>query len=161
MIIWIGKEIDEKFMKEVISLSKSPQDIEKSDVKIVYTPLHGTGGTIIPEVLSRVGFKEVIYVDEQMKPDSSFSTVRKPNPEERDALDLAIKYAVKHNADIVVATDPDADRMGIAVKNANGEFDVLSGNHIGVILEYYILSKMKENNQLPVNGAVVMTIVTT
>ena len=160
MIVWIGKEIDEKFMKEVISLA-SPKNIGDSGVKIVYTPLHGTGGTIIPQVLSRVGFKDVIYVDEQMKPDSSFSTVRKPNPEERDALDLAIKYAVKHNADIVVATDPDADRMGIAVKNSKGEFDVLSGNHIGAILEYYILSKMKENNNLPHNGAIVKTIVTT
>jgi phosphoglucomutase len=161
MIIWIGQEIDEKFMKEVIAVSKFSKDIEDSGVKIVYTPLHGTGATIIPEVLSRLGFKDVIYVDEQMKPDPSFSTVRKPNPEERDALDLAIKYAVKHNADIVIATDPDADRMGIAVKNANGEFEIISGNHIGAILEYYILSKMKENNTLPSNGAIVKTIVTT
>ncbi|MCL2154925.1 MAG: phospho-sugar mutase [Leptospirales bacterium] len=161
MIIWIGKEIDEKFMKEVIAVSKFSKDIEDSGVKIVYTPLHGTGATIMPEVLSRTGFKNVIYVDEQMKPDPSFSTVRKPNPEERDALDLAIKYAVKHNGDIVIATDPDADRMGIAVKNSTGEFDVLSGNHIGAILEYYILSKMKENNTLPSDGAIVKTIVTT
>ncbi|MCL1864865.1 MAG: phospho-sugar mutase [Spirochaetes bacterium] len=161
MIVWIGKEVDEKFMKEVLSLSKFSKDMEKSGVKIVYTPLHGTGATIIPEVLSRVGFKNVIYVDEQMKPDPSFSTVRKPNPEERDALDLAIKYAQKHNGDIVIATDPDADRMGIVVKNSNNEFEILSGNHTGAILEYYLLSKMKENNSLPFNGAIVKTIVTT
>ncbi|MCL1833840.1 MAG: phospho-sugar mutase [Leptospirales bacterium] len=160
MVVWIGEEVDEKFMKEVVVLA-SPKVIENSSVKIVYTPLHGTGSAIIPKVLSRVGFKDVIYVDEQMKADPAFSTVRKPNPEERDALDLAIKYAVKNNADIVVATDPDADRMGIAVKNSSGEFDVLSGNHIGAILEYYILSKLKENNSLPRNGAVVKTIVTT
>ncbi|PKL18491.1 MAG: phosphoglucomutase [Spirochaetae bacterium HGW-Spirochaetae-5] len=161
MIILIDKEIDEKFLKEVKSLSISPEEITKSNVKIVYTPLHGTGGTLIPDVLSQMGFKDIIYVNEQMKADSSFSTVRKPNPEERDALDLAIKYAVKSEADIVIATDPDADRMGIAVKNDKGEFDVLSGNHIGAILEYYILSSMKDKGVLPSNGAVVKTVVTT
>lgn len=161
MIQWIDKEIDEKFMKEVLSISVSPEEIRKSDVKIVYTPLHGTGGTLIPEVLARAGFRDVIYVDEQMKPDSSFSTVRKPNPEERDALDLAIEYAIRSEADIVIATDPDADRMGIAAMNPLGEFDVISGNHIGSILEYYIASMLKENGALPKNGAVVKTVVTT
>ncbi len=161
MIIWIDKDIDEKFIKEVTSLSISPEEIAKSSVRIVYTPLHGTGGTLIPEVLTRMGFTDIIYVDEQMKADSSFSTVRKPNPEERDALDLAIGYAMRNDADIVIATDPDADRMGIAVRNDKGEFEVLSGNHIGSILEYYILSRMKEKGTLPVNGAVVKTVVTT
>lgn len=161
MIVWIDKEIDEKFIKEVVSLSISPEEITKSNVKIVYTPLHGTGGTLIPDVLSGMGFKDIIYVDEQMKADPAFSTVRKPNPEERDALDLAIKYAVRNEADIVIATDPDADRMGIAVRNYKGEFDVLSGNHIGSILEYYILSQKKEKGVLPADGAVVKTIVTT
>lgn len=161
MIVWIDKEIDEKFIKEIVSLSISPEEITKSNVKIVYTPLHGTGGTLIPDVLSGMGFKDIIYVDEQMKADPAFSTVRKPNPEERDALDLAIKYAVRNEADIVIATDPDADRMGIAVRNYKGEFDVLSGNHIGSILEYYILSQKKEKGVLPADGAVVKTIVTT
>jgi len=161
MIVWIEKEIDDKFIKEVRALSISPEEIAKSNVRIVYTPLHGTGGTLIPEVLEGMGFTDVIYVDEQMKADSSFSTVRKPNPEERDALDLAIKYAVKNDADIVIATDPDADRMGIAVKNDKGEFEVLSGNHIGSILEYYILSNMKDKGTFPANGAVVKTVVTT
>ena len=161
MIIWIDKEIDEKFIKEVVSLSILPEEITKSNVRIVYTPLHGTGGTLIPDVLSRMGFKDIIYVDEQMKADSAFSTVRKPNPEERDALDLAIGYATRSDADIVIATDPDADRMGIAVRNYKGEFDVLSGNHIGSILEYYILSMKKEKGVLPADGAVVKTVVTT
>jgi len=161
MIIWIDKEIDNKFMKEVISLSLSPEEIAKSSVRIVYTPLHGTGGTLIPQVLSKLGFTDVIYVEEQMKADSAFSTVRKPNPEERDALDLAISYAIRNEADIVIATDPDADRMGIAVRNDRGEFDVLSGNHIGSILEFYIISRMKEKGVLPVNGAIVKTVVTT
>jgi len=161
MIVWIDKDIDEKFIKEVMSLSISPEEIAKSDVRIVYTPLHGTGGTLIPEVLSRAGFKDVIYVDEQMKADSSFSTIRKPNPEERDALDLAIGYALRNDADIVIATDPDADRMGIAVRNEEGGFDVLSGNHIGSILEHYILSSLKGKGILPADGAVVKTVVTT
>lgn len=161
MIVWLGKEIDEKFIKEVTALSICPGEISKSSVRIVYTPLHGTGGTLIPEVLSRMGFKDIIYVEEQMKADSSFSTVRKPNPEERDALDLAIDYATRNEADIVIATDPDADRMGIAVRNDKLEFDVLSGNHIGSILEFYILSMKKEKGTLPVNGAVVKTVVTT
>jgi phosphoglucomutase len=161
MIVRLDKGIDEKFIKEVKAQSISPEEITKSNVKIVYTPLHGTGGTLIPDVLSQMGFRDIIYVDEQMKADPSFSTVRKPNPEERDALDLAIKYAIKNDADIVIATDPDADRMGIAVKNDKGEFDVLSGNHIGAILEYYILSNMKDKGTFPVNGAVVKTVVTT
>ncbi len=161
LIVLIDKDIDEKFIKEVTSLSISPEEIAKSSVRIVYTPLHGTGGTLIPDVLTRMGFTDVIYVDEQMKADSSFSTVRKPNPEERDALDLAIKYAMQSDADIVIATDPDADRMGIAVRNNRGEFDVLSGNHIGAILEYYILSRKKEKGTLPPDGAVVKTVVTT
>lgn len=161
MIVWIDKEIDQKFMKEVMALSKAREEIAKSSVKIVYTPLHGTGGTLIPEVLSGLGFKDVIYVEEQMKADSSFPTVRKPNPEERDALDLAIDYAMREEADIVIATDPDADRMGIAVRNDKGEFDVLSGNHIGSILEFYIISMMKTKGTLPADGAVVKTVVTT
>lgn len=161
MIVWIGEEIDSKFMKEVKPLSISPEEIAKSSVKIVYTPLHGTGGTLIPGVLSDMGFRDIIYVEEQMKADSSFPTVRKPNPEERDALDLAIDYATRNEADIVIATDPDADRMGIAVRNEKCEFEVLSGNHIGSILEFYILSRKKEKGILPANGAVVKTVVTT
>jgi phosphoglucomutase len=161
MISWIGREIDEKFIQKVLSVSISPEEIIKSGVKIVYTPLHGTGGTLIPEVLSKTGFKEIIFVDEQMKADPTFSTVRKPNPEERDALDLAIGYARRNNADIVIATDPDADRMGIAVKNNGNDFDIISGNHIGAILEFYILSRLKEKGELPSNGAIVKTVVTT
>lgn len=161
MIHWIGRDIDEKFIKNVLSVSLSPEEIANSGVRLVYTPLHGTGGTLVPEVLSKTGFRDIIYVDEQMKADPSFSTVRKPNPEERDALDLAITYARRNDADIVIATDPDADRMGIAVKNHEGDFDILSGNHIGAILEFYILSRLKEKGTLPANGAIVKTVVTT
>ncbi len=161
MIEWISDAIDEPYIDQILNLSICPEEIKKSGIKIVYTPLHGTGGTIIPEVLSRLGFTDIIYVDEQMKPDPMFSTVRKPNPEERDALDMAIRYAAEKNADIVIATDPDADRMGIAVRSAGNEFAVLSGNHIGSILEHYILSRREEKKMLPRNGAVVKTVVTT
>lgn len=161
MIEWIDPSIDESYVNEVVALAIAPEEITKSSVRIVYTPLHGTGGTLIPEVLSRLGFNDVIYVEEQMKADPAFPTVRKPNPEERDALDMAISYAKKNDADIVIATDPDADRMGIAVKKENGDFDVISGNHIGSIIEHYVLSRRKERGNLPENGAVVKTIVTT
>ncbi len=161
MIEWISDSIDEPYINQILKLSICPEEIKKSGVKIVYTPLHGTGGEIIPEVLSRLGFTDIIYVEEQMKPDPSFPTVRKPNPEERDALDMAIRYATGKKSDIVIATDPDADRMGIAVRNNENEFTVLSGNHIGSILEHYILSRRQEKNTLPANGAVVKTVVTT
>jgi phosphoglucomutase len=161
MIEWIDPSVDENYISEVVSLTIAPEEIAKSSVRIVYTPLHGTGCTLIPKVLSKLGFNDVIYVEEQMKADPAFPTVRKPNPEERDALDMAISYAMKNNADIVIATDPDADRMGIAVKKDDGEFDVISGNHIGSIIEHYVLSRRKEKGNLPANGAVVKTIVTT
>ncbi len=161
VIEWISDSIDEPYIDQILKLSICPEEIKKSGMKIVYTPLHGTGGEIIPEVLSRLGFTDVIYVEEQMVPDPSFSTVRKPNPEERDALDMAIRYAEERGADIVIATDPDADRMGVAVRNPAGGFVVLSGNHIGSIIEHYILSRKKEKNQLPLNGAIVKTVVTT
>ncbi|HPD78280.1 MAG TPA: phospho-sugar mutase [Spirochaetota bacterium] len=161
MIQWIDSAIDEPYIKEILSLVILPEEIKKSNVKIVFTPLHGTGGTIIPKVLSSLGFSDIIYVQEQMKGDPYFSTVRKPNPEERDALDMGINYAQKHGADIVIATDPDADRMGIAIRDKEGNFKVISGNHIGAIIEYYVLSMKKEKGILPSNGAVVKTIVTT
>lgn len=160
-IEWISDLIDEPYIDQILKLSICPEEIKKSGMKIVYTPLHGTGGEIIPEVLSRLGFTDIIYVEEQMKADPSFSTVRKPNPEERDALDMAIRYATEKGADIVIATDPDADRMGIAVRKSNDVFEVLSGNHIGSIIEHYVLSRKKEKNMLPANGAVVKTVVTT
>jgi phosphoglucomutase len=161
MIEWISDSIDEPYINQILKLSICPEEIKKSGVKIVYTPLHGTGGEIIPEVLSRLGFTDIIYVEEQMSPDPSFPTVRKPNPEERDALDMAIRCATLKKSDIVIATDPDADRMGIAVRNDENEFTVLSGNHIGSILLHYILSRRQEKKTLPANGAIVKTVVTT
>ena len=161
MIEIIGKKVDDAFIDEIIKLNINRDVISKSSVKIVFTPLHGTGATLVPEALSRLGFNDVVYVKEQMVSDPNFSTVIYPNPEEREALKMGIELAKKENADMVIATDPDADRMGIAVKGENGEYEIVTGNQIGSIMAYYILSQMKEKVQLPKNGAIVKTIVTT
>lgn len=157
----IGKEVDERYINKVISLSLNPKVIEQcsENFKIVYTPLHGTGNIPVREALKKAGFNNVFVVEEQEKPDPEFSTVRVPNPEERDALNLAIKVAEKNDADIVLGTDPDCDRVGVAVKH-NGEYVLLTGNQIGALLVDYICSSHKEQGKLPDNGTVVKTIVT-
>lgn len=155
----IDKDVDNAFLDEIFK--QSINNVAGSNVKIVYTPLHGTGATLAPQVFDRLGLKNILYVKEQMIADGNFPTVVKPNPEEKEALTRGINLAKKENADIVIATDPDADRMGIAVREKNGEFTIVSGNHIGAIIEYYVLSAMKKNGKLPANGAVVKTIVTT
>lgn len=155
----IGKDVDNAFLDEIFK--QNINNVAGSNVKIVYTPLHGTGATLAPQVFDRLGLKNILYVKEQMIADGNFPTVLKPNPEEKEALTRGINLAKKENADIVIATDPDADRMGIAVREKNGEFTIVSGNHIGAIIEYYVLSAMKKSGKLPVNGAVVKTIVTT
>ncbi|MDR3237945.1 MAG: phospho-sugar mutase, partial [Spirochaetia bacterium] len=136
------------------------KDGEKSNIKIVYSPLHGTGYKIVPKVLSHFGFDSVHLESEQAKPDGSFPTVKSPNPEEPAALERSIKLAEKIDADIVLATDPDSDRMGVAFKDASGKFILINGNQIGVMLEYYILSSRSRSGTLPKNAAVVKTIVT-
>ncbi len=160
-IEWIGEDADKAYIAEVLKQAINTDEIKKSSVKVVYSALHGTGGTMIPGLFDKLGLENAVYVKEQMVGDPAFSTVKKPNPEEREALDMAIEYAVREDGDIVIATDPDADRMGIAVKNSEGKFEVLSGNHIGAVIEHYVLSARKENGTLPANGAVVKTIVTT
>lgn len=130
-------------------------------ISIVYTPLHGTGYNIIPRVLNHFGFSRVFSVAEQSIPDGNFPTVDSPNPEEPKALSMAITLAEGKNADIVMATDPDADRMGIGFKDSAGNFQLINGNQIGTMLEYYLLQRLSEENRLPSNAAVIKTIVTT
>ena len=144
-------------LKEII-LYDDPKAI--SDVKIVYTPLHGTGGAVVPKALEKYGFKNIHFVEEQMKPDGNFPTVRKPNPEEPDALDMAISLAKKIDADGVIANDPDSDRLGTVVKH-NGSYVILTGNQLGNIFVHFILSQLKQQNKLPENGFIVETIVST
>ncbi|MEI8226169.1 MAG: phospho-sugar mutase, partial [Bacteroidota bacterium] len=157
----LGKETDDLFLKEVHKMSLNPEIIDKfSDIGIVYTPIHGTGITMVPPALKMYGFKNIISVPEQDKIDGNFSTVKSPNPEEPDALKMAIKKAVETGAELVMATDPDADRIGIAVKDRKGEFMLLNGNQTGVLLVWYILSQYKERKKYRGNEYIIKTIVT-
>jgi phosphoglucomutase len=157
----IGKETDDLFLGEVHKMSLNPEIIKKfSNLPIVYTPIHGTGITLVPSALKMFGFKNIISVPEQDITDGNFPTVKSPNPEEPDALKLAIQKAVETNAELVMATDPDADRLGLAVKNRKGEFILLNGNQTGVLLIWYILSQFKERNKYKGNEYIIKSIVT-
>ncbi|MFD2903152.1 phospho-sugar mutase [Sphingobacterium anhuiense] len=161
-IIPVGDEIDKIYINENKKLSIHPEAVEaQKDLKIVFSPIHGTGITIVPKLLEAWGFNNVSIVEEQATPDGNFPTVIYPNPEEEDAMALAKKKGEELDADLVLATDPDADRVGIAVKNDKGSFQLLNGNQIGSLLVYYVLSSKKEQNQLNNNPYVVKTIVTT
>ncbi len=156
----IGKEIDEIYLEKLMALSLSPDAIERQkDFKIVYTPIHGTGAKLVPAILKKFGFKQVYTVEEQNVPDGNFPTVKSPNPEEPAALEMAINKAKAVNADLVMATDPDADRVGIAVRR-DDEFILLNGNQTASILIYYLLRKWKENGKLTGNEYIIKTIVT-
>jgi phosphoglucomutase len=158
----IGKETDDIFLGEVLKMSLNPEIIKKySDIPIVYTPIHGTGVTMVPPALKLFGFRNIISVPEQDIVDGNFPTVKSPNPEEPDALRMAINKAIEKNAELVMATDPDADRLGLAVKNSKGEFILLNGNQTGVILVWYILSQYKERKKYKGNEYIIKTIVTT
>jgi phosphoglucomutase len=158
----IGRETDEAFLQEVLKMSLNPEVISKqSDIGIVFTPIHGTGGTLVPPALKLFGFNNIITVPEQDIPDGNFPTVKSPNPEEPDAMKLAIMKAKATGAELVLATDPDADRLGIACKNRKGEFVLLNGNQTGALLIYYILSQYKEKKKYKGNEYIIKTIVTT
>ncbi len=158
----IGEEIDKLYLDAITTLSVSPEAIQRQkDLKIVYSPLHGTGITMVPKALKQFGFENVILVEEQSTPDGNFPTVVYPNPEEREALTLAIKKAQETDADLVMATDPDADRVAIAVKNNNNEFVLLNGNQIASLLISYLLSAWQQKGKLTGNEYIVKTIVTT
>jgi len=162
LLRWIGAEIDRKYTDAVVSVSPNRTLLEKAadDLHIIYTPLHGAGNMPVREALRRMGFRKVEIVAEQEHPDPQFSTVKSPNPEEREAFTLALQMARQSNADIVIGTDPDCDRMGAVVRDEQGSYHILTGNQAGALLVHYLLSSLKERNQLPANGAVVKTIVT-
>jgi phosphoglucomutase len=158
----IGEEIDAQYLNEITKLSVSPDAIKRQkDLKIVYSPIHGTGITLVPQALKLFGFENVILVDEQTTPDGNFPTVVYPNPEEKEALTLALKKAQETDADLVLATDPDADRVGIAVKNTENEFILLNGNQTGAMLINYLLTAWEEKGKLTGKEYIVKTIVTT
>lgn len=158
----IGRETDKLFLDEILKISINPDIIQKmSDIGIVYTPIHGTGVNIIPEALRMFGFKNIINVPEQDIPDGNFPTVKSPNPEDPAALSMAIKKAYETGAELVLATDPDADRLGLAVRNKNREFVLLNGNQTCVLLIHYILSQFMKKNKYAGNEYIIKTIVTT
>ncbi|MFC3563614.1 phospho-sugar mutase [Pedobacter jamesrossensis] len=158
----IGEDVDKLYLDGITALSISPDAIKRQhDLKIVYSPIHGTGITLVPKALAQFGFTNVTVVEEQSKPDGNFPTVIYPNPEEKDALTLAINKAKEIDADLVLATDPDADRVGIAVKDNSGEWVLLNGNQTGSLLINYVVSAWEEKGKLTGKEFVVSTIVTT
>ena len=159
----IGKELDDAYMAELKKLVIHPECIEKygKELKVVYTPLHGTGNVPARRILRELGFENVYVVPEQEMPDGEFPTVSYPNPEAEEAFTLALKLAKERDADLVLATDPDADRLGVYVKDKAGEYHCLTGNMSGSLLADYEIGQIKETRGLPEDGALIKTIVTT
>ncbi|MFR3499417.1 MAG: phospho-sugar mutase [Paraclostridium bifermentans] len=158
----IGNEVDNAFIEAVKTQVLRQDIIDKvgNDIKIFFTPIHGTGNVPIRTILKEVGFKNVEVIKEQELPDPNFSTVKYPNPEEKEVFNIAIEKAKKEGADIIIGTDPDCDRVGVVVKNTEGEYIVLNGNQVGSLLVNYVLENLKNENKLPKNPTIVKTIVT-
>ena len=158
----LGDDVDSAYLKDILSLTLSPDSVARhNDIRLVYTPLHGTGVRLVPRALAALGFKNVFHVPEQDVNDGDFPTVKSPNPEEPSALKMALQAAERNSADIVLATDPDADRVGVAVRDDKGEMVLLNGNQTASILTYYILTRWKESGRLDGKQYIVKTIVTT
>ncbi|MFV5317252.1 phospho-sugar mutase [Priestia megaterium] len=162
LLTYIGAEVDAAYTEalQTIQLNRELVGQVGNELKIVFTPLHGSGNKPVREGLKAFGFTNVTVVKEQELPDANFSTVQSPNPEEHAAFELAIQYGKEIDADLLMATDPDADRLGVAVKDSTGEYVVLTGNQLGALMLHYLLTQKKEQGILPQNGAVVKTIVT-
>lgn len=161
LIETVLEKVDDAYLEEIAALSISKDAIRRQkDMKIVFTPIHGTGITLVPAILKKFGFENVTVVEEQSTPDGNFPTVVYPNPEESDALSLAVKKAKEIDADLVMATDPDADRVGIAIKNHKNEFQLLNGNQTGSLLINYMVNAWKDAKKVTGKEFVVKTIVT-
>jgi phosphoglucomutase len=159
LISYIGENLDEVYLDYVKDLQLN-KGAAKANLHIVYTPLHGTGQKLVPQALQNYGFQNITIVDEQKNPDPNFSTVSAPNPEEAQAFQLAIQYGQQTDADLLLATDPDADRLGVAVKNNSGDYVLLTGNQTGALLLHYMLLQKKEKGMLADNSVILKTIVT-
>ncbi|MGM0497136.1 MAG: phospho-sugar mutase [Bacteroidota bacterium] len=161
LIETISREIDNIYLENIKSLSLNPEIIDKEkDLKIVYTPLHGTGVELVPKALEKFGFTNIIHVPEQDEINGDFPTVHSPNPEENAALEMAINKAEETNADLVMATDPDSDRVGIAVRTNKGKIEILDGNQAAALLVDYLISQWREKGKLKGKEYIVKTIVT-
>ena len=159
-LTWLEEDFDEQYINAVLQCAIAPEHLAEDAFPIVYTPFHGVGGAIVPEVLRRAGLKHIVFVQEQMAPDGTFPTVISPNPEDPAGFALAVEYAKKHNIDFLVGTDPDSDRVGIVVRDKNGAYVPVSGNRTGSLLLHYILTVGREKGLLPEHPALVKTIVT-
>ena len=159
----VGKDLDEKFLNAIQKQQLNPEAIESvsDSFKLIYTPFHGTGSRPVQAILKRIGFKNLLVVKEQDTEDGNFPTVKSPNPEDKEGFTLAIKMAKENDVDIIIGTDPDCDRVGIVVRDANGDYQTLTGNMIGSLLCNYILSQRKEKGILSKDSVVIKTIVTT
>ena len=162
LLVWLDADIDNKFVEAVTSVSGAKQGLFQvpADFKVVYTPLHGTGKLPMLAALKAIGVNNVHVVEAQAEPDGSFPTVKSPNPEEREAFTLAMQLGTEVQADIIIGTDPDADRMGAVVKDANGEYVVLTGNQSGAILVNYLFERLQNTTGIPANAVLIKTIVT-
>ncbi|WP_340372926.1 phospho-sugar mutase [Peribacillus sp. FSL E2-0218] len=156
----VGEELDAAYNRELLTVPENAELAEEIDVSIVFTPLHGTANKSVRRALQSLGYQNLHIVKEQELPDPDFSTVKSPNPEEPAAFEMAIELGNKVEADILIATDPDADRLGIAVKNESGQYVVLTGNQTGALFLDYLLAQKKEKGELPANGVILKTIVT-
>ena len=159
-LTWLEEDFDQKYINAVLQCAIAPEHLAEDAFPIVYTPFHGVGGAIVPEVLRRTGLEHIVFVEEQMVPDGTFPTVISPNPEDPAGFALAVEYAKKHNIDFLVGTDPDSDRVGIVVRDKNGQYVPVSGNRTGSLLLHYILTAGREKGLLPEHPALVKTIVT-
>jgi len=159
----VGSKLDERFLEEIAKQQQNPEAVKAvaDTMKLVYTPLHGTGSRPVQEILKKIGFKNVLVVKEQDTEDGNFPTVKSPNPEEKEGFTLAIKLAKENDVDIIIGTDPDCDRVGIVVRDADGVYRTLTGNQTGALLIEYILTSKQEKGVMPDNGVIVKTIVTT
>ncbi len=159
----MGEAVENAYLDCVQAQSINPELVREKggSLKFVYTPFHGSGNKPVRKILSRIGFNDVVVVKEQELPDGNFPTVASPNPENKEGFELAIGYAKKCGADLIIGTDPDADRVGIIVKNKDGQYNTFTGNQVGALLCEYILSSLSEHGELPKDGYIVKTIVTT
>lgn len=161
-VTMVGADLDEKYLQAIDDNILGKDIISRQkDLKIVFSPIHGTGITLVPEILKRIGFENVTVVEEQATPDGNFPTVVYPNPEEAEAMSIALEKAKDLDADLVMGTDPDSDRVGIAVKNHHGEWQLMNGNQTATVMVYYLLKKWQESNKLTGNQYLAKTIVTT
>ncbi|MDO4403186.1 MAG: phospho-sugar mutase, partial [Clostridiaceae bacterium] len=163
LLVYIGEDVDKAYIESLKSLTIREELVKDhaKDLKIVYTPIHGSGNVPVRRVLSELGYENVLVVKEQELPNGNFPTAPYPNPENPDVFKIAMEMANKVNADVIFGTDPDCDRIGVVVKDNKGEFRVLTGNQTGMLLVNYVLGSLKELNKLPKNGVVIKTIVTT